>query len=288
MLHEHGPLPSSFLLEAAKDYGKSEKRAKERLTDLFNEENTVHGNNYLARPPQQFQTIDSRYNQLVYDLTPASEQALKEHGQWWKKNNTATGPWLHSFMVSCITASIRLGADARTDLNYISQADILERANAELSCSVSITDPTTKQEVSKDLKPDALFGLEYKTDAGSRYRFFVVEADRATEPYTSKNFNRKSVLKNFLQYQAYIVDGVYKKHLKLTAPLLVLNVSSDPARTNRMLNLLGEYSPGGNPYMLFQAWEDFAPPFRPPTVNSLLLDSNWLRNGNHPMSISTA
>ena len=36
-LAEHGPLPSSFLLAFAKDTHRSEKRAKERLTDLFNE-----------------------------------------------------------------------------------------------------------------------------------------------------------------------------------------------------------------------------------------------------------
>ncbi len=53
-LHEHGPLPSSFLLAFAEDSHRSEKRAKERLTDLFNEDNTPHGGPYLARPPQQF------------------------------------------------------------------------------------------------------------------------------------------------------------------------------------------------------------------------------------------
>jgi hypothetical protein len=68
-LREHGPLPSSFLLDYAKNSHRSEKRAKERLTDLFNEDNTPHGGPYLSRPPQQFRTIDSRYNQLVYDLT---------------------------------------------------------------------------------------------------------------------------------------------------------------------------------------------------------------------------
>src|SRR5690606_16215844 len=96
----------SFLLEFAKRTHKSEKRARERLTDLFNEENTPHGGCYLTRPPQQFRTIDSRYNQLVYDLAPAALAALNEQGSPIRP--TRSGPWLHSFMVSCITASIEL------------------------------------------------------------------------------------------------------------------------------------------------------------------------------------
>ena len=79
-LAEHGPLPSSFLLAFGGNDHHSEKRARERLTDLFHESNTPHGGAYLTRPLQQFRTIDSRYNQLVYDLAPASVAALKNAG----------------------------------------------------------------------------------------------------------------------------------------------------------------------------------------------------------------
>ena len=58
-LAEHGPLPSSFLLAFAANMRKCEKRARERLTDLFNEDNTPDGGPYLVRPPQQFRTLDS-------------------------------------------------------------------------------------------------------------------------------------------------------------------------------------------------------------------------------------
>lgn len=79
-LAEHGPLPSSFLLAFSRGSHASEKRARERLTDLFHEDNTPDGGPYLIRPPQQFRTIDSRYNQLVYDLAPAGWQALQRGG----------------------------------------------------------------------------------------------------------------------------------------------------------------------------------------------------------------
>ncbi len=98
-LHEHGPLPSSFLLAFAKGTHRSEKRAKERLTDLFNEDHTPHGGAYLSRPPQQFRTLDARYNQLVYQLTPAAERALKQAGLWNGRHAARQGPWLHGFMV---------------------------------------------------------------------------------------------------------------------------------------------------------------------------------------------
>lgn len=154
-------------------------------------------------------------------------------------------------MVSTITASIRLEVDARDDLGFISQADILERADTELSCPVTFTDPLTGKRMTKCLKPDALIGLEYKTKSGSRFRFYVVEADRGTEPLTSRNPNRKSILQNFAQYQAYISSGVYKQHLKLTSPLLVLNVTADMKRTGSMLKVAQSLSPPP-PYIFFE------------------------------------
>jgi hypothetical protein len=126
-LAEHGPLPSAFLLQYTKDIRRSEKRARERLTDLFNEDNTPDGGPYLTRPPQQFRTLDSRYNQLVYDLTPASRKALHKAGLSIGAASAPSGPWLHRFMVSCITASIELATLDEPDISYIPQSAILAR-----------------------------------------------------------------------------------------------------------------------------------------------------------------
>jgi hypothetical protein len=258
MLAAHGPLPSSFLLEYAKHTHRSEKRARERLTDLFNEDNTPHAGRYLVRPPQQFRTIDSRYNQLVHDLAPAGLAALKK--QSLRVRQAHSGPWLHSFMVSCITASIELACLERDDVAYIPQSAILARANADLRWPAKIADPKTGARFTKDLLPDAVFGLEYLTDQGSRFRFFAVEADRATEPATSSNFHRKSFERHLLQYQ-------------------VLNVTSDAGRMERMLKVTGELFPHGNSYQLFQVWKDFGPVFRPPAPNPALLMGDWARAG---------
>lgn len=278
-LHEHGPLPSSFLLQYAYDTHRSEKRAKERLTDLFNEDNTPHGGPYLSRPPQQFRTIDSRYNQLVYDLTPASEKALKQAGLWSEYRTARSGPWLHNFMVGCITASIELATLNRDSIRYLPQSFLLGRAGAELRYPTRITDPGTGQQRRKDLIPDAVFGLQYKTPKGHRFRCFLLEADRSTEPATSRNFDRKSGQRNLQQYEEYVGKNLYRGHLNLKAPIMVLNVVPDRKRLEQLERLVPQYAWAIQPQILFQSWEDFGPVFSPPKPNTALLEGSWLRAG---------
>lgn len=285
VLAEHGPLASSFLLKFAEHLGGSRKRASERLTDLFNEDNTRHGGPYLIRPPQQFHTLDSRYNQLVYDLSDAGRAALKDREVWPERALSSGGPWLHSFMVSSITASIRLAVADRPDLKFIGQHEILSRADTDISTSVPILDAKTGRAKSIRLAPDALFGLGYRTETGLKFRFFAIEADRATEPLTSSNFNRKSALRSLQAYHAYIAEGRYKPHLQLTSPLLVLNVFSDPKRMERVMALYEKEKPDGLTYQLFQSWGDFAPPFRPPQPNLQLLAEDWHRASLREISL---
>ena len=80
-INTHGPLSTSELFAFGKHLGSNLQRAKNRLTDLFNEDNNIHNQPYLTRPKQQFQTIDARYNELVYDLSPTGTQALKDADQ---------------------------------------------------------------------------------------------------------------------------------------------------------------------------------------------------------------
>jgi hypothetical protein len=283
-LCEHGPLPSSFLLQFSGHLRRSEKRARERLTDLFHEENTPDGGSYLTRPPQQFRTLDSRYNQLVYDLTPAAERALRRAGLWVRAP-VRSGPWVHSLMVSCVTASIELATLDCSDIHYISQARILARSQTDLRYQTIVRDATNGADFAKDLMPDALFGLEYRTPEGSRFRFYVVEADRATEPVASRTVHRKSFQRCLLQYEQYVGEGSYRDHLKLTAPLLVLHICAEAERTERLIEVAAAHHPGGNAYMLFQTWPDFGPVFRPPSPRPELLATAWARAGLPPFRI---
>ncbi|MCO5792817.1 MAG: replication-relaxation family protein [Blastomonas sp.] len=284
-LAEHGPLATSFLLAFSSRSHASDKRASERLADLFHEDNTPDGGTYLIRPPQQFRTIDSRYNQLVHDLAPAARRALERRMLGLRASAAPSGPWLHRFMTSSITASIELATLARDDVSYIPQSAVLARAGVDVRYPVTITDPSTGWCGPKDLIPDAVFGLRYQTREGDRFRFFAVEADRATEPTTSANWNRKSFERSLIQYDAYIAGRAYRDHLGLTAPLLVLNVLSDEARMARMVDFVAQRYPRGNSYMLFQTWADFGAVFRPPDPSPAFLNGGWVRGGLPEFSI---
>ena len=205
-LARHGPLPTSYLLAFSSGTHDSEKRAQERLGDLFHEGNTAHGGAYLDRPAQQFATLKAGYNQIVHDISKAGQKALREAGLA-EPGSIHHGPWLHRHMVACTTASIELATLARSDLSFIPGSAVLDRAGSELRVPVTTPHPDTGRPNTKDLIPDALFGVEYHTDRGSRYRFFVVEADRGTEPVTSRSWNRKSFLRHLAQYQAYVAEG---------------------------------------------------------------------------------
>ena len=214
----------------------------------------------------------------MHQVAPAGRKALKEVGHAHEPSGHQ-GPWVHRHMVACVTASIELATLKRPDISFIPQHQILERANATLNWPVKIKDGASGQLVRKDLKPDALFGLTYHTKHGDKYRFFIVEADRGTEPVTSRNWNRKSFTRHLAQYEAYIVGGAYKEHLQLTAPLLVLNLVPDDQRLSLMQKqvetLLGVCS-----YQLFQTFPDFAAPWRPPEPRSFLLGGAWARVGH--------
>lgn len=222
MIHHHGPLSSTDLLGFSKGLAGNRARALNRLTDLFNEDDNGYGKPLLTRPPQQFQTMDARYNALIYGLSPAGETALKDKALWSPWVHRPGGPFWHQAMTAQITASVELACSARSDVNYIPGHKVLERAETKLRHMVRYTDPSTGRRAEKELIPDQIFGVEYLTAEGPRYRFYLVEADRGTEPIASSNAARKSILSMIAQHRAYLETGVYKGHLKLTAPLVTL------------------------------------------------------------------
>jgi hypothetical protein len=288
-IHEHGPLSSSYLHAFSEDLRRSAKRARDRLTDLFNESRTPHGGAYLTRPYQQFRTFDARYQDLVYDLAPAAELALKEHGLWRGHANGHAGPWVHRYMVSSITASIELATLNNLSINYIPQHSILARAGATLRHPVPFTNPATGRIEERDLIPDAVFALEYARGAEKSYRCFVVEADRATEPSRASKFNRKSHLRNILQYREYVGRGLYKEHLGLSAGMMVLNVTTSEQTQAKMMELALETSEGrGNSYLLFRTAEQFGRYFKPAKPMTELLEGEWVRAGKPGFRIDRA
>lgn len=269
-LHHHGPLPSSYLYALA---GSSRKAAVQRLTTLF------HEGGFITRPEWQTQTLQPEYNPIVYALTKAGADALKERGLWSDHAPAPAGTWKHRLMTACITASIEIECKKRDDLTYISQHEILARAGHPLRFEVPFT--WEKKTISKALIPDALCGIGYRQkDGSSYYRFYFIEADRNTEGNHTSSFDRKSYLRTILQYREFIGHGMYKEPLKLTAGALVLNVTVSHEHMRNLLQLTADHSTGGkNTVLLYQTIDGFGPIFKPPAVLSHLVEGPWQRAG---------
>lgn len=271
-LHRHGPLSSSYLHSFTKRPCVSEKATRVRLADLFHESRTHHGSAYLDRPWQQFDTIDARYQELIYDLTPASVAVLKERGDWHDPAQNG-GPWKHRYMVASITASIELMCREH-GFRYIPGYKILDRARANLRCSVPYAWNGVRKTAT--LAPDALFAIDY----GGSYRAYVVEADRNTEPNRPKSHTRKSWLRNILQYRNFIGDRLYKQHYGINCPLMLLVVMTSKRHMMNILDIVEDVA-GRNTYMCFSSAENFGSVFRPSGVLCRLFANGWKRAG-HP------
>ena len=181
-IHHHGPLCTSELLAFSAGEKQNKSRAQNRLTDLFNEADTPHDSTYMTRPPQQFMHIDARYQELIYGLTDAGKQALKDNDMFSEWVHGAGGLFWHQREVAKVTAGVEINCINRPDQNYIHGWRVLERAQTRLRYPITFKDPGTGRTLKRDLIPDQLYGIEYLTDDGPRYRFYVLEVERGTNP----------------------------------------------------------------------------------------------------------
>lgn len=281
-LHRHGPLASTYLLEYSKHTHRSEGRAKDRLTQLFHEKGR-RGAPFLDRPWQQFATYDSRYNDLVYDNAEGALRALGDAGLLRTNTPVVGGHWVHRYMTAAITSSIELSALCTDNVRYIFQDEILNRAGTSLRF------PVTADGATCDLIPDALFGLEYTSEGRKLYRFFLVEADRCTEPVRVSHRRRKSYERTVRQYAEFVGKGMYKGVLKLSAGIVVLNVTTSDSRKDVLISLTRELSVSRqNGYMLFATVPTFGRAFKPAQVLHQLFSTPWQRAESGSFFISRA
>ncbi len=228
-LHEHGPLPTSMLHDFTKHLATNYQRTQNRLTDLFNEDNNAHGKPYLIRPPQQFNIIDARYRELAYDLSDTGKKVLKENDLWHEPMGRSPGPWWHAHELAKVIAQYEIDTLDKPDLEYIPGWFILKRANTTLRHPTTFKDPVSGKMMTKDLIPDALFGLKWTVDGEEYFRFHCVEVDRGTEPKSSSNPNRKSLERTKAQYEDYVNNSKFRTHLRISsAPeIAFINLPAD-------------------------------------------------------------
>ena len=269
----HGPQPSHFLHAVTEKMHPSAKATRMRLTDLASETNTPHGEVYLVRPAAQQQIDNARNKPLIYDLSEAGWDAIEKSRA---ETTRVSGPLRHQVMVACTTASIELACRERPNVSYIPASQILGGVR---SLGVDLAIEYSGRPQRHRLVPDQLFALAYRTPAGTHYRAFVVECDRATEPVTSPNPARKSYLRSFLEYRTFIGNNLYKAHYGLKSPLLVLNVMTSRQRQKQFQLLVLRHAPQGNAYMLFKTVEAFGTSFTPDSVVTRFLFEPWERSG---------
>lgn len=295
-LHRHGPLSTPYLLEFVKGERTNDYRTVQRLKDLFHED--VGGTGpHLSRPNQQFnarktaETMRSPY--LVHDLTPASEQRLKDAGLWSPYRPRRDRSWKHTYGTAAVTASAEIMCRRSSYMRYISEAEVRERYKLEtLEFPVTFNDPKTKKPVTKKLIPDALFGIEYVLPGKTLYRLFFVEVDRSTETnketaededkWASKTYER-----SFLQYEVLVGGRKYREILGTNVGALVLNVTTSPRRMQNFLDTALKIKPDGCTYMLHGSVREFGTTaFRPVGILDDLVMHPWARAGYGPFDIT--
>jgi hypothetical protein len=151
--------------------GKSRRRFIERLGVLY------HEGGYVNRPARQWQAVNARYMPAVYELGEAGEMALierglaAEHSPMLHRGRGHGVLFHHELMVSDILSSIEIGVRARADLRFISWQEILDKAPSatrdatdpfEIPVTVTYNFSQRTETYQKPVRPDAVFGIEYK------------------------------------------------------------------------------------------------------------------------------
>jgi hypothetical protein len=175
-LERHGPLSAPMLFALTKHLAANERGHKDRLTALYHETKTAHGGPYLERPEQQFYSTNALCQPMIYELTNAATQALREAGIPRQSLAPPSGPYLHRFLIAKITARAELKA-AGAGHRFISSGEIARHPRFPEE-TLRTPKPLAVRVAGGIIIPDALYGVDF----GGKFRFFAVEADRGTEP----------------------------------------------------------------------------------------------------------
>jgi len=273
-LHRHGDLsvPYLHMLTRHVEGGSSEKALTHRMTVLYHE-------GYLERPPQQFGTLDARYQHLIYANTRIMERILARADRFHEyAPRVSNRAWVHDYGCGCITASIEIATRAAEGYRYIHQDEILGTVSKGLAFDVGMR--VSGRPVL--LKPDRIFGIRYPT---GKTKFFLLEHDRATESERRTRPNVKSIERMATQYKRLIRDGRYKELLGLPGGLMVITVTTSAARMRTMREVWEEVYGGPVEHALFTHIPYFAGYYKPPPPLPELFERAYERPGADPYLI---
>jgi hypothetical protein len=271
-LERHGPLPATYLYEFSKSAAGNLKGHQQRLTDLYNEDNTPHHGFYLERPEQQFASLNARYQPLSYELTDVGIRALRDKGIERQSATPPSGPCLHRFMTACITASIEL-AVRQAGFRYITAADILRHPKCPANTRRA-ENPLALGIGNAVMVPDQLFGIDY----GGRFRFFALEADRKTETIMTRKSNARAFGKKLDAYAEIVKREAYKDVWGIPT-LFVLTVTTSLPHMRTMIDYVRDHAePLVAQRFLFKTRPEFGKYWVVPPVMQDLMSEPWLRS----------
>ncbi len=285
VLYDNGPTRAN-LLHAMVCPGVTQKVTTVRLRKLHRLPNA-----YVDRPARQRESYNANYSFLVYEISKKGEQLLAERGRVTEENrvwraNTNRGRYLafwHEVLIADVMGSIRLGIAKDPCLRLVTWAEILQRAPAAtralkfpLSMHFRMASTINGTQIETKVTPDALFGLEYTTEGKKSYRFFALEADRATEPIRRASFKGSSYHKKIEQYRELVKQEVYRTQLGIPN-LFVLTVTTGENHMRNIMSFLEELV-GRSSLFLFKSVRESFEEATEPSPN--ILEVPWARVGH--------
>jgi len=276
--------------------GGNKTKLIERLGHLY------HEGGFLDRPGEQWWSANARYQPVVYQITRRAEEVLRsctpcQMPTEARQPQVRPHPqFAHALMVCEILASIELATRHYPGLRFIPWPEIIAKAPEATRASEnpfqipvpigvlpgsSLSCGTTTYVV-----PDALFGLEYQTENKRSFRFFAVEADRASMPIVRNNLRQTSFRKKVLAYRGLAESGIDKAHFGLPN-LLVLTVTTNASHMKNIMSLIRELAHEGKSKLFLFKSVSCGEGFNVASVlTPKLLTTGWERVGYEPFFIN--
>jgi len=252
-------------------------------------------NRYVNRPPQQRANAGANHRRLIYELSEKGWAVMHERGLTCQRGR-APASFAHELMACELMASFDLGA--RTPgVRLFTWTDILQSPSlpeetrhlpkpTNIPVTVEIDGKLIATHIAADGEP---FGIERVVDNQPVYFFCPgVEADCATEPVDTADFQRSSLYRKFLLYLAVEAQGLYRKHFGFPS-FYVPVVTTNPVRMVSMMTLLHRITGGaGSRMFLFKTFPAFTSSQKPPPPSGQMLTGDWERVGYPPFNFLTS
>lgn len=246
-LEDHGLLPSHYLKRFAVHWTTG---WAERLMNVY------HETPYLDRPDGQDISRYANCQYAVYQLSKAGRELVSQR----QYADGPSGPFPHQLMTSTITASIALSLP--DGFEYVTQDRILARSENPLAVQTS----------HGMVIPDALFGIGHPGDG---FRFYALEADRATETMRPTKRRHTDITKKITAYQEILTSKRYKSHWAIPN-LSVMTITTAPQRMLNMVDMVGDID-----RFIFRCAPYFSRHWRiPPIMSELVTEPYTRKNGS--------